>query len=161
MKLKLPDSVASSQDLLSLSIEIQNYSQWLAHETIKKHVIGGKISEQPMLSQAAKDMIRMWSEHNTVDKKALEQLVTALKAYDRSALLVNVTLSAPPTNQVKSTVVSWFRDNISHDVLVNFDFNSIILGGMVVRCGSRIFDWSFRRQILSNRNRIPEVLRNV
>jgi hypothetical protein len=32
---------------------------------------------------------------------------------------------------------------------------------MVVVHGSRIYDWSFRRQILATREKFPEVLRNV
>ena len=50
---------------------------------------------------------------------------------------------------------------VAPDVLVNFQFNATILGGMVVRYGSHVYDWSFRRQILAKRDTFPEVLRRV
>jgi F0F1-type ATP synthase delta subunit len=70
-------------------------------------------------------------------------------------------LAAPPSNGIKKTLVAWCRKNIATDILVNFDFNSTLLGGMVVRYGSHVFDWSFRRKILEEHSKFPGVLRNV
>ena len=40
MKLKLPDTIASSQDLSGLVLEIKEFSRWFAHDAIKKQVSG-------------------------------------------------------------------------------------------------------------------------
>jgi F0F1-type ATP synthase delta subunit len=84
-----------------------------------------------------------------------------LEDFSDSAPRVTVTLAAPAPNSLKQTIALWFRENIAPNTLVNFKFNSTILGGMVVVYGSRIYDWSFRRQILVSREKFPEVLRNV
>lgn len=156
MKLKLPDSIASSQDLASLLIDIRNYSRWFAHESIKKQVSAKHASEPPIVSDAAIELLR------TCDNKSdIEALIDTLEKYKKSAPSITITLAAPPTGGVKATLVSWCRKNIAPDILVTFRFNSILLGGMVIRCGSRILDLSFRRKILAARQNFPEVLRRV
>jgi F0F1-type ATP synthase delta subunit len=74
---------------------------------------------------------------------------------------MTITLAAPATTGIKKQLTAWCRDNVAPDVLVRFEFNQTLLGGMVVRFGSHIYDWSLRRQILDGRTKFPEVLRNV
>jgi len=62
---------------------------------------------------------------------------------------------------IQKNLVNWCRENIAPNILITFQFNATLLGGMVIRHGSNIFDWSFRRQILAARNNFPEVLRRV
>jgi F0F1-type ATP synthase delta subunit len=50
---------------------------------------------------------------------------------------------------------------VAPNMLVDFKFNSTMLGGMVVQYGSHIYDWSFRQRILDARDKFPEVLRSV
>jgi F0F1-type ATP synthase delta subunit len=46
-------------------------------------------------------------------------------------------------------------------MLVTVRFNSTIAGGMVVRLGSRMYDWSWRRLLMEQRSNYAEVLRRV
>lgn len=161
MNLKLPDTVFSSQDLNGLILEIHEYTKWLQHESIKQRVNASKSSDHPVLTTAASDLIRQSNDGKDPSRAQLEDLIQTLKNYKDKAPSITVTLAAPPTVSVKRTLVTWLRENITPNVLVNFQFNSTLLGGMVVRSGSHIFDWSFRRQILENRDKFPEVLRNV
>lgn len=161
MKLKLPDSVSSSQDLTSLQLEIREYARWFAHDAMKKRVSGKGASDSPDLSVAANDILRSLGSKTALTQHDLDELIKTLDTYKRSASTLTITLAAPPTNDIKKTLVGWCRENIAPDVLVTFQFNSTLLGGMVVRYGSRVFDWSFRRQILAARANFPEVLRRV
>jgi hypothetical protein len=161
MKPRLPDSVSSPQDLTSLILEIQEYERWFTHESIKKRVSAKTASQAPAMSPATSEILREWKMKSSLTQQTLVQLVKALTEYKEAAPVITLTLAAPPTNGLKASLVSWCRANIAGDVLVNFQFNSTLLGGMVVRCGSRVFDWSFRRQILDGRAKFPEVLRRV
>lgn len=161
MKLRLPDSVSSLQDLTSLQLEMREYARWFAHDAMKKRVNVKHASEPPTLSPAANDMLRSWSDKKALTQQSLDELIKTLDTYKHNASTLTITLAAPPTSDIKKTLVAWCRDNIAPDVLVSFQFNSTLLGGMVVRYGSRVFDWSFRRQILAARNNFPEVLRRV
>lgn len=161
MKIKLPSSIASSEDLTELLIELHDYSKWLSHESIKKNMNLKSESKLPILSISATELLHTIGDKKTINKNDLEQAIENIKKYIKEAPTITITLSAIPSNSLKSNLVSWCRDNLAPNILVNFRFNKILLGGMVIRCGSRIFDWSFRRQILASSSKMPEVLRNV
>lgn len=160
MSVKLPATISSPQDLTALVLELKEYGRWAAHEAIKKRVNAKHTSEAPQLSKAAEELLRQVGKKE-LNRQHIDELITTLEHYRATAPTLTVTLAAPPTGGIKTTLVTWCRDNIAPNVLVNFQFSSAILGGMVVRSGSHIFDWSFRRQLLESRGKFPEVLRNV
>lgn len=161
MKLRLPDSVSSSQDLTALLLELQDYAKWFSHNAIKERVHAKHATLPPVLSPAALELVRSVGKQELLNQKQLDELVDALEHYKKTAVPITITLAAPPTRDVKQALVSWCREHISPTILVSFQFNSTLLGGMVVRYGSHIFDWSFRRQILQAKDTFPEVLRRV
>lgn len=160
--LRLDDSISSPQDMRALILEIRDYARWYSHAAIKKRVqVRRAGNDAPQLSPAATALLRDWNSHNPLSRSSLDALLKELERATATAPQLTITLAGPPAGQVKKSLVAWCRDNIAPNVLVTFQFNATILGGMVVRCGSRIFDWSFRRQILDNRQHFPEVLRHV
>lgn len=161
MKLKLPDSVGSQQDLTTLFREIKDYSRWFAHEAIKKRVDAKHVSPAPVLSSSAQELIRGWDAGKTLTQSGLDELIKTLERYTTAAPLITLTLAAPPPKSLQLSLIAWCRTNIAPDVLVTFRFNATLLGGVVVHHGSRVFDWSFRRQLLAAREQFPEVLRRV
>lgn len=161
MKLTLPDSVASSQDVTALQLEVRDYARWFTHESIKQQTNAHHKSEEPVLSSACKELLAAQGGKKGFDRASLDNLAKELEHYNRTAPTITLTLAAPATGTIKASLVKWCRANIAPDTLVNFQFNATILGGMVVRYGSHVFDWSFRRKILASRDKFPEVLRNV
>ena len=161
MKLRLPDSVASSQDVTALQLEVREYARWFTHESIKQRTSAHHKSEAPALSSACTELLATQGGKKGLDRTSLDTLVKELEHYNRTAPTITLTLAAPATGSIKASLVKWCRTNIAPDILVNFQINATILGGMVVRYGSHVFDWSFRRKILASRDVFPEVLRNV
>jgi len=161
MKLNMPVSIASNQDLSALILEMKEYARWFAHDSIKRQVGATKSSETPPLSIAARAIIGQSKLNKNLSRLNFDTVIDELHEYQASATSISISLSAPVTNKLKLSLVTWCRDNISPNILVNFNFNATILGGMVVKSGSRIYDWSFRRHILQSRNNFPEVLRRV
>jgi hypothetical protein len=161
VKLQLPDSVSSPQDLKALVLDVHEYAKWFAHASIKKKVAGGQMPAQPDLSAAATELLQTWAAKGPMTQENLDGLLADLADFEAKAPQIAITLAAPPSNGIKKTLVAWCRKNIAADILVNFDFNSTLLGGMVVRYGSHVFDWSFRRKILEEHSKFPGVLRNV
>ena len=161
MKLLLPNSISSAQDIAGIILEIKTYSRWFSHQAILQRTASKHTTEAPQLSQAATDLLRAWGAQQALTQTRLDELSEALQKFIKSAQVVTITLAAPPTGDVKQTLVAWCRTNISPQILVSFQFNQTLLGGMVVRYGSRIYDWSFRRQILAARGTFSEVLRRV
>lgn len=161
MSLRLPNSVASSQDVMSLLFEIKEYSKWFSHEIIKVESHIKKVSKSPDLSIGAKLLLEELSEKKSLSKDTLENLIESLSTYCDKAPTISITLASPTNEKTKETLVSWCRKNLAQNTLVNFGFNSSLLGGMVIRCGSHIYDWSFKRQILANKQNFAKVLKNV
>jgi len=162
MSLMLPDTISSNEDLLALILEIREYATWFGAEAIAKKVGAKRQSaERPTLTEAATTVIAAWENDKKPGGKSLDDLIAALEKLRSHARSMTITLAAPATNDVRRKLVAWMREQIAPDILISFSFNSTLLGGMVVRCGSHIYDWSFRRTILNERHTIAEVLRHV
>ncbi len=159
--LSLPPSIASPQDVTSVTLEIKQYASWYNNEAIKQRVGVTKPTTQPELSPAAIDMLRIYAAHDTIDKTSLEALIALLEQFSSSAPVMTITLAAPAPPSLKLHLTEWCRHNIAANILVSFRFNSTLLGGMIVRHGSHIFDWSFRTQLMKHTAKIPEILSRV
>jgi hypothetical protein len=153
--------VLSVDDLKSVILEVRKYITWFSQTEIKMKVTKDNSYELPAISATATEVINEWLNGNPPTQKNLEGLLLALEDFEASAPRVTITLAAPPPNSLKQSLSGWFRQNVSPNMLVNFKFNGTILGGMVISYKSHIYDWSFRRQVLANREKFPEVLRNA
>src|SRR3954467_5865609 len=120
----MPDTVASPQDLQSLTLEVHEYARWFAHAAVKNRLDAGKASEPPTLSAGASSVLREWQGKEELTGESLDKLIVALEEFSDKAPLIGITLAAPPVAGLKKTLVSWCRQNVSQDVLVTFDFNS-------------------------------------
>ncbi len=161
MNLELPDSVLSAQDLKALIQDVQNYARWFSQNSIKAKVTGQMPTEPLVVSDAAAGLIADAAKEKPHDTASLDALLLNLKNLESTLPRVTITLAALPAGSLKKALAGWCRQNISKNILVDFRFNATILGGMVVRYGSHVHDWSFRRQILAARSKFPEVLRHV
>jgi F0F1-type ATP synthase delta subunit len=158
---RLPDSISSPQDLRALIVDIKCYTTWFRDSVIKQKRNARQHSAAPIISAAATELLQTWSDKHAITEHSLEQLIESLEHVQSKAPTLTITLAAPPTNGLKRDLTAWCREHLSPKILVTFEFNATLLGGMVVRVGSHIYDWSFRRKILENRSHFPEVLRRV
>jgi hypothetical protein len=161
MKPKLPASIASPQDLKAAILEIHQYASWFAHTSVKKNLSVAADKEPAPMSPPALEILKQSLGKEPPSQESLDKIVEDLEAFAEAAPTMAITLAGMPTAGLKKTLVAWCRQNIDGNMLVNFDFNSGLLGGLVLRYDSHVYDWSFRRQILASRERFPEVLRHV
>lgn len=161
MGLSIPPDVSSSQELANLILEVKDYSKWFTNYSIVKKISKKNTPVPPKISGSAIKLIKDYGDNKNLTRAVLNNLVYDLEKSKKQSKLITITLAAPVTSDVKNNLVKWLRDNINSEVLVNFQFNATILGGMILRCGSHIYDWSFRKKILENRQKFPEILQNV
>lgn len=162
MSLQLPNSVVSHEDLKSTIMEIQAYSRWFAAASIKQRVSPtAAVPNPPPLSPASLAIITDLSRAQSLSAQSLEAILGELQTIETKSPTIIITLAAPAAGGLRKTLTDWCRAHIAPTALVSFKFNSTILGGMVMQYGSHVYDWSFRRQILTNRDHFPEVLRRV
>ena len=159
--LNLPPTISSPSDLTALILDVRRYAKWFLETTVAGKVRTAYQATQPDLSPAAADLIRSWAAETTLSSERLDELVTALEVTLKNSPVITVTLAAPAPSEVRRTLVNWCRHEIDPTILVTFTFNATILGGMIMRVGSRVYDWSFKRQIMENRHKFSEVLNRV
>jgi F0F1-type ATP synthase delta subunit len=161
MNLRLPSEVVSRQDFRAAISDIKQCAGWLASSQIKQRVSAKAQDQPPSISPAADSLIKQWHGNNQVSQKSLEELVRELEDFAATAQRIVITLAAPPPSAIKQALSAWCREHMDPNILVDFKFNSTMLGGMAVEYGSHVYDWSFRRQILSAKDKFPEILRRV
>ena len=162
MKSSLPSSIVSQQDLTMVIREIQDYTAWATHETIKQKAKSTRpMALAPQLSTGATELVSAWGRAKGATAESYRQLIELLERIARTAPSLTITLAGPAPQSVKEHLVAWCRENLSENVLVTFAFNRTLLGGMVVRAGSHIFDWSLHRKLMDNGRAFTEVLQNV
>lgn len=159
--MKLPDAVYSPQDLSSLIMEVREYTKWFSHVTVKNRRGVKQDTQPPAASAATAELLKTWAGEQPLTDQRLDELINQLQNLSEAAPTVTITLAAPAPEKLKQELTAWCRANLNPGMLVSFRFNATLLGGMVVRYGSRIHDWSFRRQIMEARSKFPEVLRRV
>lgn len=162
MSFSIPPSLSSPQDVASLQAELRVYADWLSHQTIKQRVSGTPATATPpATSEATAAILRDWAAQTPASAASLEALQTAIAAAVAAAPRLTITLAAPAPAPLRASLTAWCREHIAADALVSFRFNATLLGGMVIVAGSRIFDWSWRRQILEHKADIAGILRRV
>lgn len=112
---KLPDSVSSSQDITSLLLELRDYNRWFKHESIKKSANITRVSEPPIISPSATEILRSLESKKSTNQQSIDALIETLEKYSRTAPSITLTLVAPTTNDIKK---SWLLgvEKISHQI---------------------------------------------
>ncbi len=162
MKFKLPQTIYSLEQLDALIFELGEYLNWVRHISIQAKVGSRKTAvEQPELSQVLQDALISWADGKELALHDVEALIEDLKEYKEKAPSVHLTLAAIPSTALKNQLIEWFRTQISPMMMISFSANRTLVGGMVVRAGSHIYDYSWRKLLTEKRDKIPEIIRNV
>lgn len=159
--IKLPDTICSPQDLTALILEVKEYARWYEHESVKQRTGAKTRSTQPVLSVTTTAFLRSVSTNGTLQPTQLDTIIHELEQYKVAAPTITLTLAAPAPERVKELLTAWCRRELSPTILVSFEYNRTLLGGMVVRYGSHVHDWSFRRTLLTTDAKFSEVLARV
>lgn len=160
MKLRLPNNIHSIQDINQLLLELHEYMAWYGQSSVRKQV-EVEMAEPPTISALTQELLADWHGKKSMSAKTIEKLVFALEDLKNDAPRVSITLAAPAGRKLKIQLVRWCRSNLDEHALVEFGFDKSLLGGMVVRYKSHIYDWSFRRKIVENRYDFIKALRDV
>lgn len=94
---------------------------------------------------------------DAADGQDTHQLLEELEQLLHHAPVVHVTTGALPGHDLRLHLTGWFRREIHEHVLLTFAARRDIGGGVVVRAGSHVYDFSFKRLILDNKHRITEL----
>lgn len=155
---ELPSAVYSTQLLESVIYDIQYYLDWIRQNQIRKKV-GAKPKEEPNHSAETVLVIEAWLQGRPATLESLESLLKHLK--DLKLPEVHIMLAAMPNRTQREQLVKWFRNNATPHLLLSFVADRNLGGGIVVRTPNRIFDYSWRQELVAGRDQLAEIVRRV
>jgi ATP synthase delta (OSCP) subunit len=157
---ELPPSVYSPQMLESVKYEIQEYLDWYRQTRIQKEVgAQGQLKPEPTHSAETNKVIEVWLAGKKPTLESLEQLVEHLDKLNLPE--VHIMLAALPNRAQREALVTWFRNNAHQHLLLSFVADRNLGGGIVVRTPNRVFDFSWKQQLVNGREKIAEILKRV
>lgn len=158
MAFELPQAIYSPALLESVIYDLQFYLDWRLQNEIRKKV-GAKPKEEPTHSAETVIVIEAWLGGKKPTIESMERLLEHLKGLDLPQ--VHLMMAALPNRSQREALANWFRTNVSPNVLVSFVADRNLGGGLVVRTPNRVFDFSWKQQLLAGHAKLPEILKNV
>jgi hypothetical protein len=150
----LPVDMQSPDQVSGVLVELNQYISGL-RDAAARVKVGGK-ADKPELPGHLETLLKSTGV-NTEDMPALEALAAHLETIIKDAPVMHITLAAPATRTLKRQLTVWFRTQVHPVSLLTFAARGDIGGGLVIRAGSHIYDYSFRAAILENKTRLMEI----
>jgi len=155
---ELPPAVYSPALVESVMYDIQYYLDWVRQNKIRK-TVGAKVKEEPTHSAETVLVIEAWLAGKPATIESLEALHDALR--DLKLPQVHIMLAALPNRAQREALVTWFRTNVSPSLLLSFVADRNLGGGLVVRTPNRVFDYTWKQQLISGRGKLADILHRV
>ncbi len=159
MAYELPSAVYSPQLLEAVVHDIEAYLEWYRETTVKKKVGAKTAVAEPSHSAETEMVISEWLGGKAATIESIEQLVAALKSLQLPE--VHVMLAALPNRAQREIIIDWLRNNTTPHLLVSFVADRNLGGGLVLRTPNRVFDFTWKQQLLNSRDKLAGIVRRV
>lgn len=156
----LPLDLYSPEQLSAVIIELRSHIAAVRDATIRARATHEPDPSPIHTSALLMGVLRTAAVAST-DQPALEKLLKQLETIRDRAPAIHLTLAALPNRDLKRKLTEWFRTQIHPYAFLTFATRADIGGGVIIQAGSRIYNYSFREQILSHRQRISEIYHSV
>lgn len=118
----------------------------------------GAVAERMGLSQLVRNVVGLMAEKRRLF--ALPETIAqfrALLAEHRGEVTAEVTSAHPLSDTQRSALAGKLKESLGRDVKLNVSVDEDIIGGLVVRVGSRMIDSSIRSRLARLQNAMKEV----
>lgn len=136
-KLALPDTVVTKADVARLIRDFDEYSQAVYMAELRD-------SQPPSVNYISPELQELL--HDNQDSlhtdQARHELLDRLRLFQRTASQIHVSFAAPPSIKVVQQLVTWFRQNVQPDIVMQIGVDPSIIGGCVVRTTNKVFSFS-------------------
>lgn len=155
---ELPAAVYSPQLLEAVTYDIERYLEWYRDAVVRKKV-GAKVADEPSHSAETALVIEAWLAGRQPTVELLEELVAQLKGLNLPE--IHIMLAAMPNRAQRTALVDWFRNNTTPRLLLSFVADRNLGGGVVVRTPNRVFDFTWKQELLTGRDKLAEIIKRV
>lgn len=152
MELKLTDSIASKGDVTRLYRELDLYCTLQAQN---------KIRQDKNHPTAVSDYLKEFAMQNSIDlnnNANSELLLKALLNFKEKLVVVHISFPVEPTLECVHKLVVWFRQNVDPNIVVQIGLQPSIAAGIIVRTPSKKFDFSLRKHLYAQSNKLQKAL---
>ena len=159
--LNLPVHLYSPEQLKACSFELEVVTSWRRRQDVKKQ--SGYLGPVTHDFELGPTLASLLGPRESVARLSLANLEECQKQLDLwlAQPVTHVTFAVSPPDTTKFEMVKWFRSQVLPTALLKFHVNGNIVGGMVVRTPNKIFDFSFRKQLVRQKSLIPEIFKRV
>lgn len=157
-KFELPPAVYSPALVESVAYDIQYYLDWFRQNQIRKKV-GAHAKDEPTHSAETVLVINAWLDGKPATLESLEALLEYLRKVDLPE--IHLMLAALPNRSQREALVNWFRTNVTPHLLVSFVADRNLGGGLVVRTPNRVFDYTWKQQLIAGRSKLAGIVKHV
>jgi len=158
MAFELPPAVYSPQLVESVIYDVQYYLDWVRQNQIRAKV-GAKPKAEPNHSDETVLVIEAWLAGKPPTLESIEALLEHLRQLKLPE--VHITLAALPNRAQRETLVSWFRNNASPQLLVSFVADRNLGGGIVVRTPNHVYDYTWKQELVAGRDKLAGIIKRV
>lgn len=147
----LSDALTQSADLTAL-VTSPVYSR------DQQQAVITRIAEQAGLSRTLTNTLGLMASNRRLF--VLPQLVTALRdriAEEKGEVVAEVTTATPLTDAQAAKLVDTLRAKIGKSVTLDTTVDAALIGGMIVKVGSRMIDTSIASKLANLQNTMKEV----
>ena len=154
MDLKIPDNMASKQDITHVHRELRTFTDEVV-QSIMRH-------DDPVKYPPISDSLRNLAMENQADlrdPKVCDNLLLQLEEVKHSSPTVHISFPADPSREVLQKLVKWFRKEVDPKIFIQIGLQPTIAAGVVLRTPNKTFDFSLRKHLYKNREKLIEVLK--
>ena len=155
---ELPAAVYSPQLLESVIFDVQAYLDWVRQNQIRRKV-GAKPKGEPNHSDETVLVIEAWLGSKPPTLESIEQLLQHLRTLKLPQ--VHITLAALPNRSQREALVKWFRTSTTPHLLVSFVADRNLGGGIVVRTPNHVYDFTWKQELVTARDKLAGILKRV
>jgi len=160
VKLTLPDNISSPDQLLDFVDNLTAYQSYIRRLNVANKVKVGhpaKIEAPAMPVELISFLDTQFGDEGATIER-LEKIKDFFLELRKDSPTVHIMMAFLPTTSERIMMTHWFRENIAPNILLNFSQNSDVIGGLIVRTKTKIFDLSFRTILLSNQKKLMELI---
>lgn len=156
MSIKLPIELYSPDQLGIVMLELHKHISALRDANARARTASAKVGTVAAPSAMLQNIFQA-TDTAPEGIMACEKLLDSLETMRSSVPVARITLADMPGTDLKQKITTWFRSEIHPDFLLTFIARADIGGGLILQAGAHIYDLSFRKKILDNRQRLGEI----
>lgn len=153
-QIRLPLQVVGKSDLGRLLREAEAIDAFMQQSSIRQP---GTALAMPKLTRSFEECAAL-NQINLLDTAARQGLVETLRSLRIDAKVIHISFAAEPAPTFVLKLLTWLRDNIHPQLLLQIGLQPDIAAGCTVRTTNKYFDLSLRKGIVQHRQVLLDLM---